>query len=117
MTINNTLDKITTKLNRLKAQKAALETRAKHHVKKQRMSRTRTLIQMGGLLSLVNIPNYFDIEIGDDLQTDLEKRDQSMMLLGLLVTVSEQMPASYSEDRKLEFKNKGLRFMKNHHSQ
>jgi short subunit fatty acids transporter len=114
MAINDTLDKITAKLNRLKSEKAALENRSKQQTKKERMSRTRTLIQMGGLLSLVNIPAYFDIEAGDDLQTDLEKRDQSMMLLGLLVTVAEQMPASYSEDRKREFMYKGLRFMKEH---
>jgi hypothetical protein len=111
------LEKITAKLNRLKSEKAALENKAKQHTKKDRMRRTRTLIQMGGLLSLVNIPKYFDIEKGDDLQTDLEKRDQSMMLLGLLLTVSEQMPASYSESRKLEFKQKGIRFMKQHQNQ
>ena len=111
------MEKITAKLNRLKSEKAALENKAKQHTKKERMSRTRTLIQMGGLLSLVNIPKYFDIETGDDLQTDLEKRDQSMMLLGLLLTVSEQMPPSYSESRKLEFKQKGIRFMKQYQNQ
>lgn len=108
------LDALNTKLNRLKAQKARLEKISESQGKQLRMSRTRTLIQMGGLLSMVNIPSWFDIELGDDLQTDMEKQDQSLMLLGLLATVAEQLPQKFSDDRKTELKLKGQRFIKDH---
>lgn len=110
------INSIDTKLNRLKARKAMLERQTEHHTKQMRMGRTRTLIQIGGLLSLVNIPKWFDIELGDDLQTDIHKRDQSMMLLGLLETVAEQMPAHFSDERKVELKLKGLRFIEKHYN-
>ncbi len=108
------LDAVTVKLNRLKAQKARLEHLTENKTKQERMSRTRTLIQMGGMLSMVNIPRWLDIELGDDLQTDMNKQDQSMMLLGLLATVAEQLPSTFSEERKIELKLKGIRYMKQH---
>lgn len=108
------VDAITVKLNRLKAQRARLEHSEEKRTKRARMARTRTLIQMGGLLSIVTIPRWFDIELGDDLQTDLDKQDQSMMLLGLLATVVEQLPSEFSDDRKIELKLKGQRFMKHY---
>jgi hypothetical protein len=108
------INKIDAKLNRLKSKRAMLERQTEVQSKQMRMGRTRTLIQMGGLLSLVNMHQWFDIELGDDLQTDLNKRDQSMMLLGLLETVTEQMPKQFSDERKLELKLKGLRFLEKH---
>ncbi len=108
------LDAVMAKLNRLKSQKARLEHATEKKTKQERMSRTRTLIQIGGMLSMVNIPRWLDIELGDDLQTDINKQDQSMMLLGLLATVAEQLPSTFSEERKLELKLKGIRYMKHH---
>ncbi len=43
------------KLNRLRAQKNALEFRQKNDNKQLRMKRTRTLIQTGGLLSVAGL--------------------------------------------------------------
>lgn len=114
MTSSEKLYAINAKLNRLKAKKARLDTMNENRSKQERVARTRTLIQMGGLLSIVNIPTWFDIELGDDLQTDINKQDLSMMLLGLLATVAEQLPEIFSEDRKKELKLKGQRFMKEH---
>lgn len=108
------LDAVKAKINRLKAQKARLEHLTENKTKQERISRTRTLIQMGGMLSMVNIPRWLDIELGDDLQTDMNKQDQSMMLLGLLSTVAEQLPSTFSEERKTELKLKGMRYMKRH---
>lgn len=112
---DKTLRESDAKINRLKAQKASLETKIKDKKKTERMSRTRTLIQLGGLLSLTPIPQRFDLQLGDDLQLDLDKKDQSLMLLGLLITVSEQLPQAFSDEKKLELKLKAQHFM-NHYA-
>lgn len=111
------IPEITAKLNRLKAKRSALETKMKNQTKSERVSRTRTLIQMGGLIHLTEIPSYFDIELGDDLQTNQYKKDSALMLLGLLLTVAEQMPPSLSNERQTELKHKGILFMKKHQNQ
>lgn len=111
-TLQKELSVLNVKLNRLKAKKAALETRQENTKARERMQRTRTLIQMGGLLSVVKIPDWFDIHLGDDLQTDNDSKDKSAMLLGLLLTVVEQLPKEFSDTEKTKFKNKGINHLR-----
>ena len=54
-----TLKVINTKINRLRSQKTALEFKEKSQTKQQRMKRTRTLIQTGGLLKVAGILERF----------------------------------------------------------
>jgi hypothetical protein len=78
--------------------------------KSQRKARTRTLIQMGGLLELSPLLAICNINLGDDLQ--LDHPDKSATLLGILLHLSEQMPESISNDDLETFKNKGINFLK-----
>ena len=75
------LSDIKIKLSRLYAEKAAL----KHKIEKQesstRKARTRTLIQMGGLLELTPLPALCEIQLGDDLQG--EHQSKAALLLGI----------------------------------
>jgi hypothetical protein len=57
-----------------------------------RNARTRTLIQLGGLLDLTPLLSICGIELGDDLQID--HREKAAALLGILATVMNQ----FSED-------------------
>lgn len=57
-------------LNRLRAQKAALQHKMKKHDNKERKTRTRTLIQLGGLLDLTPLLTICGINLGDDLQLE-----------------------------------------------
>jgi hypothetical protein len=98
------------KLNRLHSQKAALQYKLKAKEKSQRKARTRTLIQMGGLLELSPLPAICNINLGDDLQ--LEHPDKSATLLGILLHLCEQIPESISNDDLEAFKNKGINFLK-----
>ncbi len=50
-----------------------------------RAARTRTLIQLGGLVIKSGIAEKLGIEIGADLQRDEEQRQKAYTLLGLLV--------------------------------
>ena len=86
------------RINRLKSQKAALETKHNKHTKNERMKRTRTLIQVGGLVSLSGLLERFDITLGDDLQLDNIAKDKSRILMGVLLSVMEQLPQNFSEN-------------------
>jgi len=61
-------------LNRLRTQKSALELAAKKQKDGLRKARTRTLIQVGGLVDLTPLLAICNIKLGDDLQ--LEHQDK-----------------------------------------
>ena len=50
-----------------------------------RKARTRTLIQLGGLVEKAGLMEVFNIEPGEDLQKDLTKKDAVFGLLGALL--------------------------------
>jgi len=102
------------KINRLSAQKAALETKQKRLNNASRKARTRTLIQMGGLMHMIGLSDLCGISEGDDLQLDMESRDKSAILLGLLTEIQEQLPPTLSDSHLETFKQKGIRVMKMH---
>lgn len=49
-----------------------------------RRSQTRTKIQLGGLLIKSGLTDLLNIQQGDDLQLDFDKKDQAYILLGIL---------------------------------
>jgi hypothetical protein len=53
-----------------------------------RKARTRTLIQLGGLIEKSGLMKSFDLEPGDDLQKDLEKKENVFALLGALLEIN-----------------------------
>lgn len=52
-----------------------------------RKARTRTLIQAGGLLEKSGLLDEFSIELGADLQKDIECKDQVHALFGALLEI------------------------------
>ena len=103
---------ISVKLNRLRSQKAVLEHRLKKSAQTERRARTRTLIQMGALLNLTDFPILCGIEEGDDLQLDLTNMDKAATLLGILITLQDQLYPHLSPDALEAFKKIGIRKMK-----
>lgn len=106
------LTHLQTQLNRLNAQKVALVNKLKNISKKERKARTRTLIQIGGLINMLGLPAYCEIEMGDDLQCDLINQDKAAILLGMLISLQEQLPPQLPLAQINEFKRKGIRYMK-----
>ena len=104
------IDQIQTKINRLQSQKAALQNRLDRNHK--RKARTRTLIQMGGLLNMISLPAICGINEGDDLQLDLEHSDKAAMLLGMLTHLEDSLPPTLSDQIIDQFKQKGIRKLK-----
>jgi len=108
-----------TKLNRLHARKAQLENQQKVLTVMDRRARTRTLIQMGGLLNMIGLPQLCGIHEGDDLQKDPLNHDKAATLLGMLVHLNEKLldqPHLFeSHTGTLDgFKQRGIQMMKSH---
>ena len=92
---------IEVQLNRLLAQKASLQNKLKIKNKTERKARTRTLIQLGGLLSLTPILDICNIHLGEDLQ--LLHQDKADMLLGILSSLANQLSANISPSELSHF--------------
>jgi hypothetical protein len=105
---------ITTELNRLRTQQVVIERKLSQQTKSERRARTRTLIQMGGLISMIGLADICDITEGDDLQLDIVSRDKAATLLGMLVTLIEQLPPALSSLDLETFKQKGINMLKRH---
>lgn len=106
-----------TKLNRLQSLKEQLKVRKRSFDNTDRRARTRTLIQMGGLLNMIGLPQLCGIADGDDLQQDLENQDKAATLLGMLVHINETLSSislAIDPSRLDEFKQRGIRLMKEH---
>ena len=56
-----------------------------------RKSHTRTKIQLGGLIIKSGLADLLEINLGDDLQLDLDQRDKSYIILGILNEVTKQI--------------------------
>lgn len=108
-----------TKLNRLQAKKAQIDNQQKAIDTTDRRARTRTLIQMGGLLNMIGLPQLCGITDGDDLQKDPLNQDKAAILLGMLVHLNEKLleqPHLFEADAGIleGFKQRGIRMMKTH---
>jgi hypothetical protein len=104
--------KLQISLNRLQSQKSVLEHRLKTLSNAQRKARTRTLIQMGALLTLTDLATLACIEEGDDLQFDIQSMDKAATLLGMLLTLRNHLPDNLSDQDVEAFKKIGIRRMK-----
>ena len=60
----------------------------------ERKRRTRTLIQMGGLMETAGIMDTFHLTPGDDLQEDAF--DQAATLLGALMDLRDSPPQQHT---------------------
>ncbi len=108
-----------TKLNRLQARKAQIDNQQKAIDYTDRRARTRTLIQMGGLLNMIGLPQLCGIADGDDLQKDPLNQDKAATLLGMLVHLNEKLsesPHLFEAGTGIleDFKRRGIRMMKEH---
>ena len=72
-------------------QKNALEYRSEGHPGNERKARTRTLIQLGGLIEKSGLLPLFDLQTGDDLQKDPETFEGAATLFGALLSLKEEI--------------------------
>ena len=66
----------------------------------ERRARTRTLIQVGGLVEKAGLLQALGLEAGDDLQKDSEAFESAATLLGALLEASEALASPVAEAQK-----------------
>lgn len=103
---------INQKIERLKDERKRIERRISDRANTNRKARTRTLIQLGGLLKITNLLELADIHLGEDLESEQENQDKAATLLGLLQHLTESLPPALSPSQQNDFKQKGIRIMK-----
>jgi len=96
------IEQQTQRLNLLK-QKVRFQDKVKSF--KERKARTRTLIQLGGLLEKAGYPALFGIKLGEDLQIDRAAFLKACALYGALNshqgTVSESLKKNVGKWQKM----------------
>ena len=97
-------------INRLQSNRAILLTKSLKENNSDRRSRTRTLIQLGGLVKLSGLLDYCQISLGVDLQIDSSTTNSSALLLGILAEAFSKLPTSTEGKERL--RNLGIRVMK-----
>lgn len=97
-------------INRKTSQLSAINYKTAKVDSINRKARTRTLIQMGSIVSLSGLSSLLNIEEGDDLQLDMISKDKAAMLLGAISEIMEsESPSSVIQQRWLD---KGIRILK-----
>lgn len=95
----NKIEKIDTQLNRLRLQKSSLLHQQKQQNKSLRKARTRTLIQIGGLVSLTSLLEQCGIQLGEDLQ-ESQNQDKADYLLGFFVKAFDELGELLNEEKE-----------------
>lgn len=75
-----------------------------------RKSQTRTKIQLGGLLLKSGLTDFLNINQGDDLQLDFDKKDKAYILLGILADTYDNIKC---ETSLAHFSSKGKQLANN----
>lgn len=97
-------------INRKNAEMSAVSYKMTKANSINRKARTRTLIQLGNLVSISGLSSLLNIQEGDDLQSDLISKDKAAMLLGAISEIMEgESPSPLQQERWLD---KGIRLLK-----
>ncbi len=72
-----------------------------------RRARTRTLIQLGGLVEKAGLTDLFNLELGQDLQTEDENFDDVAALLGAFIDMKNSCDINNFSQQKLLWADAG----------
>ena len=77
------------------------------HPAHMRKARTRSLIQLGGLIEKVGLLACVELETGQDLQKDPEAFEGVTILMGALLSVKEMLSGEDASAQKLLWATRG----------
>ena len=104
------LQKINLSIHRWKLRKYRMENRSLSSPQNQRKARTRTLIQLGGLIEKSGLLESINIDVGSDLQKDIHLQENVAILMGGLVEIKEQLKEEMISPTLLKIKGKRALF-------
>ena len=87
-----------------------LKVRAKQESESKRKARTRTLIQLGGLVELAGLSQLFGITLGQDLQLHKAEMDKAATLLGALLEF--EASTAMTQDLRNQWFEEGIQCLK-----
>jgi len=114
MTEAQKIERINKQINRLNLQKNRFKQIEKTHSKQERRSRTRTLIQLGGLVEKSGLMELVNIQTGEDLQLDNDAFEKAATLFEIL-SESNLDNENHSPAELEHLKIRGIRKLKTKH--
>ena len=81
--------------------------RSDYNPAKLRKARTRTLIQLGGLVEKAGLLDLVELETGQDLQKDPKTFDAAATLMGALISLKEAFLSEEAQAQKMIWKVQG----------
>ena len=87
--------------------KQAMEMRRGDNSKAARKARTRTLIQLGGLVEKAGLLSFLELEVGQDLQQDPDTFEGVSILLGALLSLRPSFLDEEAEAQKMLWCSRG----------
>jgi hypothetical protein len=104
------LRKMTQEVNRLYIALQQQNILSKVAAKSTRKARTRTLIQLGGLLDKAGITAKFNIILGEDLQSNVMQMDKASIVFGFLMEALNTIDDT--TQTRIKWKNIGTKSFK-----
>jgi len=89
-----------------------MSTRISNYKSDERRARTQTLIHLGGLVSISGLLEYCDIQLGENLQSDIEVIERAAILLGIIYDAAQKVLEDPDEHQKEKFRKLGISIMK-----
>ena len=77
-----------------------------------RKARTRTLIQLGGLIEKAGLLRMLGLETGDDLQKDAECFEGASILMGSFVEICQMLEGSEASAHKALWSERGKEMLR-----
>lgn len=109
--IEKRLNKVKQRITRYECQRTRYLYRRGETVMQFRKARTRTLIQLGGLIEKSGLLQPLNINLGDDLQKDLEHLESTAILTGLLSELCGRFYGEEAAAQKLIWLERGKRIL------
>jgi len=101
------LHKIEQRITRYECQKARYLYRTKQTANQYRKARTRTLIQLGGLVEKSGLLEPLSITLGDDLQKDFDHQESIAIIVGALSDLRRSFYNDEASSQKLIWLERG----------
>jgi len=101
------LRRIKRKLTQLINRKHEDDYRKGNNSRAQRKARTRTLIQLGGLIEKAGLLDFVELETGQDLQKDPATFEDAATLMGALLSLKESFQDEEADAQKILWEARG----------
>lgn len=84
-----------------------MDYRSETSSRKTRKARTRTLIQLGGLIEKAGLLDFVELETGQDLQKDPATFEGAAIIMGALLSLKESFQTEEADAQKILWASRG----------